>query len=148
MTRKGLPLAVQVFVGLGLASLAYQLVKLMLWWQVSIELAEAIWQLRGFGAETAGHMLRVLGFLCGWGLIYFVARKRSRVARLIYLVATALVIVGVAGSFLISNVDIWGNKWGILASLFQVGAAWCLLVPSFRAWLRAPAARDLPTIFS
>jgi hypothetical protein len=148
MSTTELPLAVKAFVGLGFASLLCQLVRLVLWWNASQELFEAISQFRAPSVEVTGHAFRIVGFFCGTGLIYLIAKKRSRAARLIYLAATALVIAGVVGSFLAFYVDIWGKKWGLLASLFQVSAASCLLVPSFRTWMDAPVARDLPDIFS
>jgi hypothetical protein len=148
MSAKELPVVVKAFVGLGLASLLCQLVRLMLWWNASQELLEAISQLRAPSVEVAGHAFRIAGFFCGIGLIYFIARRRSRAARLIYLIATSVVIAGVVGSFLVLYVDIWGNKWGLLASMFQVGAASFLLMPGFRAWLREPTTLDLSATFS
>jgi hypothetical protein len=142
------PVAVRAFIGLGVASLVCQFIKITLWWNASQELVRAISEFHPPSVEATGHALRIAGFFLCLGMVYLIIKNRSHLARLIYLVATAIVIVSLAASFLAFDVDVWGNKWGILASLLQVGAASCLLTRGFRLWLRAPAARALSGIFS
>jgi hypothetical protein len=143
-----LPAAVKAFIGFALASLVCQFVKITLWWSASQELIELISKFQQPSTQAIGHAFRIVAFLCGVGLIYLIARWRSRLARLIYLMATAVVILSLVASFIASDVDIWGNKLGIAASALQVGAAFCLLTRGFRLWLRSPAVRVLSNIFS